>query len=180
MVERSGCVDQPYKQKRWSGSVLPALVAQRIEHLTTDYPGLSAVLTSIFAGRRRALCLLLSAVRLRRPRRLGERSGRPAIAAPAVVPTLRNDIVPSAATASCDGVVTTRAKPGQHVVDRLVRSCAPVQRDEDGRQHGHRLVAAVGGPQRSPKPLVTPSIISGTGQGGQRLGVEDQDGQSAS
>ncbi|MDQ6728112.1 MAG: hypothetical protein M3066_18415 [Actinomycetota bacterium] len=68
----------------------------------------------------------------------------------------------------------------EHVVDRLVRSRAPVELDEDGRRDAYRVVPALGAPQRSPDPLVTPKVVPGAGEGRQRLGVEDQDGQSAS
>jgi len=68
----------------------------------------------------------------------------------------------------------------KHMVDRLVRSRAPVELDEDGRRDPHRDVPALGAPQRRPDPLMTAGIASGTGQRRERLRVKDQDGQSAS
>jgi hypothetical protein len=59
-----------------------ALVAQRIEHLTTDDPELSAVLTCMFAAQTRALCLWLSAASLAA---LGD--ARATALAPIAVPT---------------------------------------------------------------------------------------------
>lgn len=74
----------------------------------------------------------------------------------------------------------TGETPPQDVVDRLVRSRAPVELDENGRRHAHRLASPLGASHRSPYPLVPLVGIPGTRERGQRLAVEDQDGQSAS
>ena len=68
----------------------------------------------------------------------------------------------------------------KHMVDRLIRSGAPVELDEDGRRDPHRNVPALGAPQCRSNPLMTAGIVPGTGQRRKRLRVKDQDGQSAS
>lgn len=52
----------------------------------------------------------------------------------------------------------------KHVVDRLTGSSAPVELDEDGGGDAHRVVPALGAPQRSPDPLVAPGDRFGGGQ----------------
>ena len=54
----------------------------------------------------------------------------------------------------------------EHVVDRLIRSCPPVELDEDDRWDAYGVVAALGAPQRGSDPLVTQSIGSGAGERG--------------
>lgn len=74
----------------------------------------------------------------------------------------------------------TGEPPPQDMVDRLVRSRAPVELDENRGRHAHRLVSPLGASQSGPDPLVPLGGIAGTSERGQRLAVEDQDGQSAS
>ena len=59
----------------------------------------------------------------------------------------------------------------KNMVDRLVRSRASVELDENGRRDAHRNIPALGAPQHRPDPLVTAGIAL--------IAIRDNDGLTA-